>query len=456
VASTAADNPLMIMKTIPLSLFLILLFSFSYGQEYPSDLLRSGPMVGYSTMKEVMVWLQTRQAAEVYITYTEKGTGGEIHRSDPVVTGPEQHCIARLIAVTEPGKEYTYDVWIDGEKQEFPYALEFQSQELWQWRHDPPDFSFVIGSCNYDNEPPLDRPGAPYGADHFIFQNMLDKDPDFMVWMGDNNYLREADWNSATGIYHRYAHNRSMPELRAFLGSVHQYATWDDHDYGPDNSDRSYWMKDVTLEAFRQFWANPDYGPGGGVSGTFFWGDVQFFMMDNRYFRTPDNLVADERVMFGEQQLQWLIDALSTSRAPFKFIVTGGQVLNPVIEPWTENFAKYPEEQARLFDAIRKNNITGVFFLTGDRHMAELAKMEREGTYPLYDLTVSPLTAGPDAGKRENEPNIYRVAGTYYGQRNFAQLEVSGPRNQRGLKITLFDSYGKEVWTRTVREEELK
>jgi alkaline phosphatase D len=215
-------------------------------------------------------------------------------------------------------------------------------------------------------------------------------------------------------------------------------------------------MKEVTLEAFKLFWANPNYGPGGGVSSTFFWGDVQFFLLDNRWFRTPNNLVAEDRVMFGEQQLQWLIDALSTSQAPFKFIVTGGQVLNPVVEPWTENFAKYPQEQKRMFDAIRANNISGVFFLTGDRHMAELARMEREGTYPFYDLTVSPLTAGPDNGRREDEANSYRIPGTYYGQRNFALLEVTGPRKDRTLKITLCDSYGKEVWTRSIHEDELK
>ena len=320
-------------------------------------------MVGYSTMKEVVVWMQTRGEAEVFIRYASIGAPDSVFQSETVNTRPESECIARVIAPVFPGQEYTYEVFVNGERLAFDYPLGFQSQELWQWRHDPPGFSFAIGSCNYGNEPLLDRPGTPYGADHFIFGSMLEKDPDFMVWMGDNNYLREADWNSRTGILHRYSFNRAMPELQPFLGSVHHYAIWDDHDYGPNNSDRSYWMKEVTLEAFKMFWANPNYGPGGGVSGTFFWSDVQFFLLDNRYFRAPNNLVADDRVMFGQQQLQWLVDALSTSQAPFKFVVTGGQVLNTVIHPWTENFAKYPKEQKALFDAIRANNITGVFFL---------------------------------------------------------------------------------------------
>ena len=110
----------------------------------------------------------------------------------------------------------------------------------------------------------------------------------------------------------------------------------------------------------------------------------------------------------------------------------------------------------KLFDAIRENNITGVFFLTGDRHMAELSRMDRQDTYPLYDLTVSPLTAGPDNERRKDEANDFRVADTYYGQRNFAMLEVTGPLKGRSLKIILCDSYGIPVWEKTIHEDELK
>lgn len=443
------------MKKIFLSSLLVLSGLMLIGQT-GSELLQSGPMPGYSTMKEVMIWVQTKSKARVYIKFKEKGIDGPFIKTESYMTVSEEAFVAKIIAFVDPGKTYTYELYINGAKMELPYLLEFQSQELWQWRHDPPNLSFALGSCNYVNETEVDRPGKPYGADHFIFESILEKQPEFMVWMGDNTYLREVDWNSMAGILHRNTHTRSLPELQPLLGSVHHYATWDDHDYGPNNSDRSYWMKEATLEAFKLFWANPSYGPGGGVSGTFFWGDIQFFMMDNRYFRTPNNLITEKKEMFGEQQLQWLIDALSVSQAPFKFIVTGGQVLNPVIASWTENFAKYPEEQKKLFDSIKENDIKGVFFLTGDRHMVELSKMDREGTYPFYDLTVSPFSAGPDNDRSVDEDNSYRVPGTYYGQRNFAILEVTGPRKSRSLNIKIYDSWGKEVWSKAIHEDELK
>jgi alkaline phosphatase D len=42
---------------------------------------------------------------------------------------------------------------------------------------------------------------------------------------------------------------------------------------------------------------------------------------------------------------------------------------------------------------ILKEGIEGVIFLDGDRHHSEITKLEREGTYPLYDFTISSFTA---------------------------------------------------------------
>src|SRR5690606_34340514 len=180
--------------------------------------------------------------------------------------------------------------------------------------------------CTYINDEPYDRPGKPYGGGYEIFNAMYQEKPDMMMWLGDNVYLREVDWNSKTGIYYRYTHTRSLPELQPLLASTHHYAIWDDHDYGPNDADRSFWGKDMTLKAFKDFWANPNYGVGGteGITGTFFWEDCQFFLLDDRWYRSP----MPGKEYFGQTQLNWLVDALRSSKATFKFICTGGQILN--------------------------------------------------------------------------------------------------------------------------------
>ena len=114
-----------------------------------------------------------------------------------------------------------------------------------------------MGSGAYFNEARYDRSGNPYGDGYEIYSNMAKAGADFMIWLGDNIYLREPDWNSWSGIIHRYTHDRAIPELQEFLASTHHYAIWDDHDYGPNNSDRGYWNKNQTMEAFKIFWANP-------------------------------------------------------------------------------------------------------------------------------------------------------------------------------------------------------
>ena len=152
-----------------------------------------------------------------------------------------------------PGKKYKYEVYINNYKIERNYAMEFQTQELWKWRTDPPDVKFIIGSCSYINEPEFDRPGKPYGSNFEIFNSINKKNPDFMLWLGDNTYLREPDWNSRTGFIKRYSHTRAFPELQPLLASTHHYATWDDHDYGPNNSDGSFWLKETASEIFKLF-----------------------------------------------------------------------------------------------------------------------------------------------------------------------------------------------------------
>ena len=76
----------------------------------------------------------------------------------------------------------------------------------------------------------------------------------------------------------------------------------------------------------------------GGITSYFQWGDVDFFLLDNRYFRSPNYLTEGEKTILGKEQLEWLIDALVKSRAPFKMVAIGGQVLNTA-----EKYENYAE-----------------------------------------------------------------------------------------------------------------
>jgi len=424
-------------------------------------------MLGHTTHRTAVLWVQTMAPAEVAVAYrpveqdttgaTRPATGGRA----TVRTG-EDHVARLVLSHLEPGTRYAYDLLIDGVEAERPYPLEFTTQPLWQHRADPPAFTVAVGSCYYANEPVYDRPGRPYGGDPAIFARIAALNPDVMLWLGDNVYLREVDWWSPEGIAHRYGHARAEPALQPLLATAAHYATWDDHDYGPNDSDRSYILKDAALETFQRYWANPSYGVGGvpGVFTQFQWGDADFFLLDDRYHRAPNRAPDSARTVLGEGQLRWLLDALTYSRAPFKVVVLGGQVINPV--PVFETYAAIaPAERERLIAEITAREIEGVLFLSGDRHHTELLRLERPGAYPLYDFTSSPLTSGAsNYPTREDSPerdNPLRVPGTLVTERhNFGTLTFEGPRNARTLTLRTYDATGALLWEHRIAEAELE
>jgi alkaline phosphatase D len=419
----------------------------------------SGPMVTHADMRQVQIWVQLsgKGTVQVYYSPLDDSTKERKSRVYSADSGLGYRILMTIDSV-DHGKRYAYSIYINGKKEEIQYPLEFQIPALWQWRSDPPNFTVALGSCFYVNEEQYDRPGKPYGGDYPIVNSIVQKKPDLMIWLGDNVYMREADYSSKIGIIRRYEHTRALPELQSLLGSVHHYAIWDDHDYGPNDSDRGYTLKHEARDVFKQFWGNPTYGNAKqeGIYTTFQWGDVQFFLLDNRFFRSPNKRITSDRTILGEEQKQWLIDNLVSSNATFKVIALGGQFLNPIER--FENYANYKVEQQEIIETLAKESIPGVFFLSGDRHYSEMSELKTTAsrlTYPLLDFTVSPLTSGTFTSKTDQDKNPLSVPGSEVYERNYGMLEFSGTSNDRSVTFILYDKSGKELWRMKRTSEEL-
>lgn len=410
-------------------------------------------MVGYSDFREVLIWVQTNSEAEVAIQYNHPS--GKTSKTTSVKTSKANGFIAKLYpGPLEYGVTYTYKLLINDEIVELDYKLDFEAQQLWQYRMDPPDFKFAVGSCYYANEPKDDRPGIPYGGYYDIFNSILNKDPNFMVWLGDNVYLRTPDFLTERGLRHRYDHARAVPELQPLLGSVHHYATWDDHDYGPNDSNKSYANKKLTERIFNDYWGNLNTNVvgNGGITSHFLWNDVEFFMLDDRYHRDANQLKTPNKSYFGEEQIDWLINALASSKATFKIVVSGGQLINSAAV--YENYATYPEERNALLKRLNDEQIEGVVFFSGDRHHTEISKLERSDAYPLIDITCSPLTSGTH--KPRDEGNKHLVNGKTYYERNFGIVDIKGPRKNRIMLVSIYDTDGLKVWDYEIKASELR
>jgi alkaline phosphatase D len=247
------------------------------------------------------------------------------------------------------------------------------------------------------------------------------------------------------------------------LSARPNYAIWDDHDYGPNDANLSFDLKNVTYQSFKNYFPQKHYGNNGndGIYQSFLYGDAQFFMMDDRYYRSanelPDSINGSanrDKTYYGKTQLDWLKNALISSKSVFKFIVNGSQVLNPIAEK--ECLRHYAAEFDELINFIRVNKIKGVVFLTGDRHFTEMHKISFPGLYDLYDFTSSPITSGAYNISKTNEfNNPTRVEGSLYMGNSFSRIGISGARNDRKVIFEIFNQEGIKQWDYTIHEKSL-
>lgn len=417
-------------------------------------------MLGPVELRDAKLWIEVSpEVKSVAVRYNKKGDFKFKTVSYRGTLGQEFNPIQLTIGGLDFNTTYQYQFLIDGKLT--AAKGEFTTKDLWQWRKPPPDFSFLTGSCAYFNEPVYDRPGRPYGLDSSIFETMAKEKADFMLWLGDAWYSREVDFYSEWGLRYRASRDRSMPVLQNFLKAMPQLAIWDDHDYGPNNIGKNYVLKDVALDIWKKYWCNPSYGENGqGTYTMFSWGDADFFLTDGRWWRSADRMkdsVNGEpnpaKKMLGEQQMAWLKNSLLYSNATFKIVVVGSQVLNRV-SPY-DKWLDFPAEYEDMMQFLADNKINGVIFLTGDRHHSEILKLERPGAYPLYDITVSPLTSGTHTFGGPEKNNPMRIYGLDEKQ-NYARFSFSGKRGERKIKVEFIGVKGENLGEWSVTENELK
>lgn len=439
--------------------FLLLLPVFTTAQK-----VISGPWAGNVELRTAEIWVEVSSVVKkIELKYHAVSEPSKIiTKKYSGSLGNEFNPLKIELNGLQMNTAYRYELWVDGKMYKTDFPTMFTTKELWQHRKPAPDFTFLAGSCAYFNELVFDRPGKPYGGDSTIFESMAKEKAAFNVWLGDNWYTREADFLSVWGLNYRASRDRSMKVIQPLMAAMPQYAIWDDHDYGPNDADKSYILKESSRNIFMKYTCNPSYGMNGeGIYTKFSYADVDFFLTDDRYFRSNDELadsingaVNPGKTFFGAQQLEWLKNALLFSNATFKVIAVGSQVLNTFSK--YECLQQYPYEYQQLMNFLNEYNINGVLFLTGDRHHSEVIVQERNGKYPLYDVTVSPLTAGVGKVTGKEGGNPQRIKNTLVEEQNYGRISVSGQKGKRVLLVQFMGLKGNEITSWQVEENELK
>jgi alkaline phosphatase D len=188
---------------------------------------------------------------------------------------------------------------------------------------------------------------------------------DLLLMLGDNHY---ADTTDPKVFLKYFGVQRRLAGYAEISRRTPQYAIWDNHDYSPEPCDQTAKNKERSLEAFKNFWPNPAFGEADnpGVYHKFSRSGVDLFMLDDRYYRSPNDAVEDgKKTHLGEAQLAWLKRELLSSKGPVRVLAIGGEWESSGIK---NSWASFKRERDELFQFIEDHGITGVLLLSGDRH----------------------------------------------------------------------------------------
>jgi len=410
-------------------------------------------MHGYADYTSALLWIQAEGPGPIHVRWRSDHDGLEHDVVLDAKSEDDDVVLARLTGLF-PGTRASYTIAGEGERREGV----LRAQPYWSNGNDAQDITIAIGSCFFvaAAEAPWNK--DTYGGGYEIFDAIAGKAPDLMIWLGDNLYFQPPDELDPVSMSARYRRQRAHPSLQRLLVAAPQLAIWDDHDYGPNDSDMSYPLKGRSLELFRRYWANPSYGlpDAPGIFGRARFGDVDVFLLDDRWYRSANRLNDEPgKTMFGGAQMTWLHNALVYSHATLKLIANGSQMWNRVNR--FEGFNHFSYEQKSFADWLVAQRVEGVLFATGDRHFTELLRVVRPAAYPIYEFTSSPLTSrpfeSPEAAERENSD---LVPDTLVGKRQFGLIRLTGPAKARRIALESYDQKGNLLWRHEFRAQDLK
>ncbi|MCI5056967.1 MAG: alkaline phosphatase family protein [Flavobacteriales bacterium] len=410
--------------TLTLSLFFALTVS--------SQKLVSGPMLGHVNNDHSKYWLLLKNANTLSVQINGKSL---ILDSLLTINTYKKYAI---VHADIPSRHLVGDSisWIVDDKLVFTSKIDKPREE----------FSFLIGSCAL-GVPRIFRP--IYGGKEIIFKNMASDDANLMIWMGDNIYYRKRDNKSGKHI-RRHIWRRKSKHYNTLLTSAKRhYAIWDDHDFGPNNSDLNYKLKSSSLKTHKLFWRNAYYGNESqeGIFSSFQYENAEFFLLDDRFNR---DIPGTENTLLGEHQIQWFKETLKSSEADFKFVVLGSQVINE--KNVHECYNQYPKERQDILDFIEEHRISGVVFLTGDMHYSEVLQYQYKNGPKLIDITSSPMTS--IIYKKATISADQKVKGCHILEHNYCKISVNDTE-RKSITLQFFNKSGDIIFEHNINLNEL-
>ena len=282
--------------------------------------------------------------------------------SQPIVVGPfvanlemNQRYVTFPVQGLQPDTTYYYAVEADNEI-DWSRLGTFRTPAAGSY-----SFTFGVGGC------------ATTGSNGSVFDTIREHDPLFFLFNGDQFY-ENISVNDPNLFREAYTSILTSPAQSALHRSTPIVYMWDDHDFGPNNSDRTSPSREASQYVHREMVpTHPMAVPGdtGPIYRAFTVGRVRFIVTDDRSEKSPSSDPDNEaKSMLGEAQKEWFKQQLLDANGQYPLIVWVQSV------PWIaeatvggDTWGGYATERQEIADFIADNEIEGLLMLAGDAHM---------------------------------------------------------------------------------------
>jgi len=320
-----------------------------------------------------------------------------------------------------------------------------------------------VGSCLHQ-----DRPQP-------IWETVFDRKPDLMLMIGDNVYA------NALSLQEKYEKAFNRKGYKKLLREYEVLATYDDHDFGNNDSDKTNEAKKTAVRLSLDSFKVPKDDPRRsheGVYGSYIYGKkgqrLQIILLDTRYFKDswktgkknmkpppgygryiPDG--NPSKTILGKDQWAWLEKALK-EKAEVRLVVSSIQVISN--EHGRESWGGFPVEREKLFTLIKSTGAKGVILLSGDVHFSELSLLQ-DFAYPLYDFTSSAMahrhnTTDGSATVYSEAINRFRVPDFVYTAATVGEIQIDWKGKKTSITLRILGVENKVVATKEIMLSELQ
>lgn len=269
---------------------------------------------------------------------------------------------------------------------------------------------------------------ATVGSNHIVFDTIRQQNPLFFLHSGDLHY-EDIGVNDVELFRAAYETVLTTPRQAELYRSTAIAYMWDDHDYGPNNSDRTAPGREASRLTYQLYTPHYPLPAGAGdvpIYQAFTVGRVRFILTDTRSERSPNGNPDDaSKTMLGTTQKAWLKNELLSANGNYRLIIW----LNSV--PWinsptagSDTWGGFTTERTELANFIKDNNILGLFMLSGDAHMLAIDDGSNSG-YATGGGGAFPLMHAASLDRPGSTKGGPYSHGTFPGRGQFGLITIT-------------------------------